>query len=94
MKGVAFFPLHIGDHVLIEEDCVVNAAQVSVCKGRSGISLFGYLDQITIICINKAVHATASVVYGWAGAVTQVKPPFSVFPHCVTNGPTDRRMDT
>ena len=28
MKGVAFFPLHIGDHVLIEEDCVVNAAQV------------------------------------------------------------------
>lgn len=27
-KGVAFFPLHIGDHVIIEEDCVVNAAQV------------------------------------------------------------------
>ncbi|KXJ21672.1 dynactin subunit 5 [Exaiptasia diaphana] len=27
-KGVAFFPLHIGDHVMIEEDCVVNAAQV------------------------------------------------------------------
>jgi len=27
-KGVAFFPLHIGDHVLIEEDSVVNAAQV------------------------------------------------------------------
>ncbi|XP_070581369.1 dynactin subunit 5 isoform X2 [Ptychodera flava] len=27
-KGVAFFPLHIGDHVFIEEDCVVNAAQV------------------------------------------------------------------
>ena len=27
-KGVAFFPLHIGDNVLIEEDCVINAAQV------------------------------------------------------------------
>ncbi|KAE8579181.1 hypothetical protein XENTR_v10023937 [Xenopus tropicalis] len=27
-KGVAFFPLHIGDHVFIEEDCVVNAAQI------------------------------------------------------------------
>eukprot|EP00794_Sanderia_malayensis_P009287 gene9287-10267_t len=27
-KGVAFFPLHIGDHVFIEEDCVINAAQV------------------------------------------------------------------
>lgn len=25
---VAFFPLHIGDHVFIEEDCVVNAAQI------------------------------------------------------------------
>jgi len=25
---VAFFPLHIGDHVIIEEDCVVNAAQI------------------------------------------------------------------
>lgn len=28
-KGVAFFPLHIGDHVFIEEDCVVNAAQIN-----------------------------------------------------------------
>lgn len=25
---VAFFPLHIGDHVMIEEDCIVNAAQL------------------------------------------------------------------
>lgn len=25
---MAFFPLHIGDHVLIEEDSIVNAAQV------------------------------------------------------------------
>lgn len=27
-KGVAFFPLHIGDHVLIGEDSIINAAQV------------------------------------------------------------------
>ncbi|XP_022321349.1 dynactin subunit 5-like [Crassostrea virginica] len=27
-KGVAFFPLHIGDHVFIGEDSIVNAAQV------------------------------------------------------------------
>jgi carbonic anhydrase/acetyltransferase-like protein (isoleucine patch superfamily) len=27
-SSVAFFPLHIGDHVFIEEDCVVNAAQI------------------------------------------------------------------
>ena len=25
---VAFFPLHIGDNVFIEEDCIVNAAQI------------------------------------------------------------------
>lgn len=25
---VAFFPLHIGDHVIVEEDTIVNAAQV------------------------------------------------------------------
>ncbi|XP_018648213.1 putative dynactin subunit P25 [Schistosoma mansoni] len=27
-KGVAFFPLHIGDNVFIEEDSIVNAAQI------------------------------------------------------------------
>eukprot|EP00118_Oscarella_pearsei_P009227 m.52076 g.52076 ORF g.52076 m.52076 type:complete len:184 (+) comp34180_c0_seq1:27-578(+) len=27
-KGVAFFPLVVGDHVMIEEDCVVSAANV------------------------------------------------------------------
>ncbi|XP_014668820.1 PREDICTED: dynactin subunit 5-like [Priapulus caudatus] len=27
-KGVAFFPLHIGDNVFIEENCVINAAQI------------------------------------------------------------------
>ena len=25
---MAFFPLHIGDHVFIEEDSIINAAQV------------------------------------------------------------------
>ncbi|PIK46973.1 putative dynactin subunit 5 isoform X2 [Apostichopus japonicus] len=27
-KGVAFFPLHIGDHVFIDEECIINAAQI------------------------------------------------------------------
>ncbi|VDN10893.1 unnamed protein product [Dibothriocephalus latus] len=27
-KGVAFFPLHIGDHVFIGEDSIINAAQI------------------------------------------------------------------
>lgn len=27
-KGVAFFPLHVGDHVFINEDTIVNAAHI------------------------------------------------------------------
>lgn len=27
-KGGAFFPLHIGDHVYVEEDTIINAAQI------------------------------------------------------------------
>ena len=38
---------------------------------------------------NKAVYTTASVAYGWAGAVTQVLLPFGVF----SKGRTNRRMD-
>jgi len=37
-KGVSFFPLHVGDHVVIEEGTVVNAAQVGSCVhiGKNG----------------------------------------------------------
>ena len=46
---------------------------------------------------NKAVYTTASVAYGWAGAVTEVRSPFGVFSHCVTdkwtNGWTNRQSD-
>ena len=35
----------------------------------------------------KAVYTTASVAYGWAGAVMQVKLPFVC--DQPTNGPTD-----
>ena len=38
--------------------------------------------------LSKAVYTIASVAYGWAGAVTEVKSPFGVFSHCV--GTTDR----
>ena len=44
-----------------------------------GLSLLDY----------KAVYTTASIAYRWAGAVTQVKPSFGVFSHCMT----DQRMD-
>ena len=32
---------------------------------------------------NKAVYTTASVAYGWAGAVMQVLSPFGVFSHSI-----------
>ena len=38
--------------------------------------------------MNKAVYTIASVMFRWAGAVTQVKLPFRVFAHCVTDRPT------
>lgn len=28
INRVAFFPLHIGDHVIVEENTIVNAAQI------------------------------------------------------------------
>ena len=37
----------------------------------------------------KAIYTTASVPYGWAGAVTQVKLPFGMFPYCMTDGPVN-----
>ena len=40
---------------------------------------------------NKAVYVW--VAYGWAGAVMQVKPPFSVFLHSMTNGQVGGRTD-
>ena len=45
--------------------------------------------------LNKAVYTTSvvyttvvyttSVAYGWIGAVIEVKSPFGVFLHCMTN---------
>ena len=41
---------------------------------------------------NKAVYTTAPVAYGWAGAVMQVKSPFGVFLHCMTDGEMDQQL--
>ena len=42
---------------------------------------------------NKTVYTTASVAYGWAGAVMEVRSLFGLISHCVTDGPTDGRTD-
>ena len=38
-KGVAFFPMQIGDHVFIEDECVINAASIGsfVHIGRNSV---------------------------------------------------------
>ncbi|CAH1273064.1 dynactin subunit 5 [Branchiostoma lanceolatum] len=69
-KGVAFFPLHIGDHVFIEEDCVVNAAQIGsyVHIGRNSV--------IGRRCVLKDCSAIAP---NTVLPPETVVPPFTVF---------------
>ncbi|XP_030840147.1 dynactin subunit 5 [Strongylocentrotus purpuratus] len=68
-KGVAFFPLHIGDHVFIDEDCIVNAAQVGsyVHIGKNCV--------IGRRCVLKDCCAIADNTYL---APETVVPPFTV----------------
>lgn len=44
---MAFFPLHIGDHVFIDEDCIINAAQIGsyvhIGKNCVIVSIFFFL---------------------------------------------------
>ena len=45
--GVAFFPIHIGDYVVIEDDCVINASNIGnfvhIGKGSIIVSINIYL---------------------------------------------------
>ena len=52
---VAFFPLHIGDHVFIDEDTVVNAAHVGsyvfIGKNCVIVSSFFYIIPLLTIAL-------------------------------------------
>lgn len=57
--SVAFFPLHIGDHVFIGEDSIVNAAQVGNyvhigknCVIVSNLQNIYIKDSLNLICIS------------------------------------------
>ena len=53
------------------------------------------MDAQTLIyrCVdtsNKAVYMTALVAYRWVGEIMQLKSPFGVYLHSLTNGATNR----
>ncbi|XP_071797419.1 dynactin subunit 5-like [Asterias amurensis] len=85
-KGVAFFPLHIGDHVFIDEDCVVNAGQVGsyvhigkncvigrkcVLKDCCAIADNTYLPPETVVPPFTLVSGSPGVVSGELPECTQ-----------------------
>ena len=53
-KRVAFFPIHIGDYVVIEDDCVINAANIGsyvhIGKGSVIVREFFLFDNIIQKC--------------------------------------------
>ncbi len=66
---MAFFPVHIGDHVFIEEDCVIIAAQIGsyVHIGKNAVIGRRCLLKDCCAIAEKAVLAPDTVV-----------PPFAI----------------
>jgi len=62
---VAFFPLHIGDHVIVEENTIVNAAQVGsyVHIGKNCVIVsrkYNYVVMLFYLFITYCVSDNAS----------------------------------
>ncbi|XP_077684394.1 dynactin subunit 5 isoform X1 [Eretmochelys imbricata] len=72
-KGVAFFPLHIGDHVFIEEDCVVNAAQ---------IGSYVHIGKNCVIGRRCVLKDCCKILANTVLPPETVVPPFTVFSGC------------
>uniref|UniRef100_A0A8C9BHL9 Dynactin subunit 5 n=1 Tax=Phocoena sinus TaxID=42100 RepID=A0A8C9BHL9_PHOSS len=72
-KGVAFFPLHIGDHVFIEEDCVVNAAQ---------IGSYVHVGKNCVIGRRCVLKDCCKILDNTVLPPETVVPPFTVFSGC------------
>ncbi|PAA75464.1 hypothetical protein BOX15_Mlig010445g2 [Macrostomum lignano] len=69
-KGVAFFPLYIGDHVFIGENSVINAAQVGSYVHVGNNCVIGRR------CVLKDCSAVAD---GSVLPAETVVPPFTIF---------------
>ncbi|MFH4978106.1 hypothetical protein AB6A40_004815 [Gnathostoma spinigerum] len=68
-KGLTFFPVHIGDHVFIENDCVVMAAQ---------IGSFVHIGKEAIVGRSAVLKDCVEVRPGTVVPPDAVIPPFSV----------------
>ncbi|KAK3553051.1 hypothetical protein QTP86_031188 [Hemibagrus guttatus] len=73
VKKVAFFPLHIGDHVFIEEDCVVNAAQ---------IGSYVHIGKNCVIGRRCVLKDCCKILDNTVLPPETVVPPFTVFSGC------------
>lgn len=69
-KGVAFFPLHVGDHVLIEEDTVVNAAQ---------IGSYVHIGKNCVIGRRSVLKDCCAIADNTVLAPETVVPPFTLY---------------
>ncbi|CAJ0593976.1 unnamed protein product [Cylicocyclus nassatus] len=67
-KGVTLFPVHIGDHVMIEENCVISAAQI--CS-------FVHIGAGSVIGGSAVLKECCRVLPGSVVAADSVFPPYS-----------------
>uniref|UniRef100_A0A0K0DKH8 Actin-related protein 3 n=1 Tax=Angiostrongylus cantonensis TaxID=6313 RepID=A0A0K0DKH8_ANGCA len=67
-KGVTLFPVHIGDHVMIEEGCVISAAQI--CS-------FVHIGARSVIGGSAVLKECCRVLPGSVVAADSVFPPYS-----------------
>jgi carbonic anhydrase/acetyltransferase-like protein (isoleucine patch superfamily) len=69
--SVAFFPLHIGDHVVIEEGTIVNAAQVGsyvhIGKNCVIVSYCSTIKKEVILITVTSVYQTCANLTGMLG---------------------------
>ncbi|VDD78240.1 unnamed protein product [Mesocestoides corti] len=69
-KGVAFFPLHIGDHVFVGEDSVINAAQ---------IGSYVHIGKNCVVSRRCVLKDACALLDNTVLAAETIVPPFSVF---------------
>lgn len=72
-KGVAFFPLHIGDHVFIGEDSIINAAS---------IGSFVHIGKNCVIGRRCMLKECCAIADNTVLPPETVVPPFTVFSGC------------